>query len=142
MALRPYSTLFLSSMLLGKGVTLSSSHLDLLTTRRFYFLDVYIKASAVVNRKVIKNRKTSNAKKSPNPVFNEMTQFQLDTEMTLENTTLILSVYVHRSRGPHKRLIGRCYIGNGELSESTGREYWREIITNPQKMVAKWQEVK
>ena len=100
-----------------------------------------MKVSAVVNDKVIKNRKTSYIKRTPNPVFNEMVRLQLDSVMKLDNITIVLSVYASRSRGPHKRLIGRSFVGSGKMSSSAGREYWRQIAENPQKMVAEWQEI-
>ena len=121
-------------------MTQLTSNLALLMTYDF-FQDVYVKVSAVVNDKVIKNKKTGYVKRTPNPVFNEVIRLQLDSVMKLENMTIVLSVYAYRSRGPHKRLIGRSFFGSGKLSSSAGREYWRQITDNPQKMIAEWQEI-
>ena len=119
--------------LLYKKICLCILHLS--------FQDVCVKASAVVNGTVVKNKKTGVTKKNPNPVFNEMIRFDLDNGMTLENTTIMLSVNAYRSRGPHKRLVGRTYIGNGDLVPPAGMKYWRKIIENPQKMIAEWHEI-
>jgi len=120
-------------------------NLNVMRGRGFHFedfdKDVCVKASAVVNGTVVKNKKTGVTRKNPNPVFNEMIRFELNNEMTLENTTIVLSVNAYRSRGPHKRLVGRAYLGNGDLVPPTGKEYWRKIIENPQKMIAEWQEI-
>lgn len=106
--------------------------------------DVYVKVSAIVNGKVMKNKKTSVMRKTAMPLFNEITSFELlpHSKFTLENMGVILSVYAYRSRGPYRRLIGRAVVGETEISNEAGRRQWRKMVEMPQKSIAEWQELR
>ena len=109
----------------------------------FFLADVYVKVSAVTNGKVFKNKKTSVMRKTTNPLFNETTSFQLapHTPLKLDEMSIIVSVYAYRSRGPHKRLIGRCMFGSTDLATTAGKEYWKNVVHSPHKTIAEWQEI-
>lgn len=106
--------------------------------------DLYVKVSAILNEKVIKNKKTSIMRKTPTPLFNETTSFQLHphTSLTLDNMSIVMSVYAYRSRGPHRRLIARAVVGSTDVASETGKEHWRKMVDGPHKMVANWQELR
>lgn len=78
-----------------------------------------------------------------NPLFNETTSFQLapHTQLKLDEMSIIVSVYAYRSRGPHKRLIGRCMLGSTDLATTPGKEYWEKMMRSPRKTIAEWQEI-
>eukprot|EP00795_Rhopilema_esculentum_P013160 gene13160-3957_t len=105
--------------------------------------DIYIKVSALTNGKICKNKKTSSVKKTANPIFNETTSFSLSPKspLTVDNMVVILSVYAYRSRGPHKRLLGRLYVGESENASKLGKEHWHKMVENPSKMIAEWQHL-
>ena len=100
-----------------------------------------MKVSSVLNGKIIKNKKTAPAKKSANPLFSETTTFQLSEDLQLENMAIILSMYARRSRGAHKRLIGRCFVGNVGLASPKGQDVWKNMVESPHKLIAEWMEL-
>ena len=84
--------------------------------------------------KVLKRRRTSVAKATLNPVWNEAHVFELPTHL-LDNVVVELCVTEHEFVGAGT-LIGVCRIGQGRK----GNEgfHWKEIRQNARKTVAKW----
>eukprot|EP00794_Sanderia_malayensis_P016700 gene16700-18394_t len=106
--------------------------------------DIYVKVSAVLNGKVVKNKKTNVMRKTAMPIFNETISFELQphSSLKLHNMCIVLSIFTYRSRGAHRRLIGRAILGDGDISIKDGAEHWNKMIETPHKAIAEWQELK
>ena len=97
-------------------------------------IDPVVVTSLYAEGKLLKRRRTSAAKATHNPVWNEAHVFELPTNL-LDSVLVEFSVSEHEFVGSGA-VIGVCRIGQG----CKGLEgfHWKEIRHNARKTVAKW----
>ncbi|KAK7939124.1 hypothetical protein WMY93_002450 [Mugilogobius chulae] len=96
--------------------------------------DPFVKVNMFHGKKRICKKKTHVKKCSPNPVFNELFVFELQSEQDLRDVSVELLLM--DSSSSSSPVLGRLLLGTS--SPGTPGEHWREICEHPRRQIAKW----
>lgn len=105
----------------------------------FFALDPFVKVSLMSSGRQLKKTKTSVAKNTLAPVYNEAFVFDVPIDRLSDVSLLVrmLDTNTEDGRRPQTKTIGKAIVGP-DAQTSIGLHHWNCMMTTPRKPIAQW----